>query len=76
MKEKKDFKKNLFYTKAFINEKTKEIFYFKELINKKEILRSLTNINSDFRKIKNIYNFIEIKINKVKISKESIKTKF
>lgn len=76
MKEKKDFTENLFSTKAFINKKTKEIFYFKELINQKEILRSLSNNDSDFIKLQKNYNFIEIRIDKVIISKESIKSKF
>jgi len=76
MKEEKDFDENLFSTKAYINIKTKEIFYFKELINQSEILRSIANNDCNFEKTKNIYNFIEIRENKIKISKESIKFKF
>ena len=76
IKEKKDFTENLFSTKAFINKKSKEIFYFKELTNQNEILRSIATKKNDFLKIKDDYNFIEIKGNKIKISKESIKSKF
>lgn len=76
IQKKKDFNKNLFSTKAFINKKTKEIFYFKELINQNEILRSLSNKDSNFKKIKNLYNFIDIKKEMISISKESIKSKF
>ena len=76
MKEKKDFTENLFSTNAFINKKTKEIYYFKESISQKEILRNLANINSNFQKMKDMYNFIEIKTDKISISNESIKSKF